>query len=170
LKEQKIIFALIVLLCHTVEPWLWADAERYKSTITEKYVRQEVNNAVIEKVKKMYIDKYGEPKSIDTSAFNSFYVIDGNTLSRKTDNSTFAITYKWETEYYTVTFFSGMNFNGIYNPENGYVESTNSFVANIGEQRVDPLKNELHCSAFPYIYYELNEKARKELKTDNKKL
>ena len=163
-------FALIVLLCHTVEPWLWADAERFKSSTNEKYIRQEVNNAVIEKVKKMFIDKYGEPKNVDTSAFNTVYVIDGTSISKKSDNSNPAVTYTWDTEYFTVKFFSGMDLNGIYSSENGYVESTNRFVGNIGDERADPLKNQMHCKSLAYIYYELNHKAMQELKLDTKKL
>lgn len=163
-------FALVVILCRTVEPWLWGDAERLKSSINEKYIRQEVNNALIDKIKKMYITKYGEPKSVNTSNFNTFWMIEGKTLSRKTDDSYQAVTIKWEAKYYNVTFFTGLNLNGIYNPENGYIESTNGFAANIGDERADPNKNELNCGAFAYIYYELNEKAMKELETDNKKL
>jgi hypothetical protein len=162
--------SLVVILCHTVEPWLLGDAERLKSSVNEKYVRQEVNNEVIDKIKNMYITKYGVPKYIDTSNFNSFWMIVGNTLSRKINNNIPAVTIKWETEYYNITFFTGINLNGIYNPEHGYVESTNGFAANIGNESADQLKNELHCSAYAYIYYELNEKAMKELKTDNKKI
>ena len=163
-------FSLIVLLCHTVDPWLSGDAEEYKSKINEKYIRQEVNNGVVDKIKKMYISKYGEPKSVDTSNFNTFWMVDGNTLSTRSDSNSQAITLKWEAEYYKITFFTGINLNGIYSPENGYVESTNRFAANIGNERADPFKNELNCSAFAYIFYELNDKAMKELNTDNKKL
>jgi hypothetical protein len=53
-------------------------------------------------------------------------MIDGNTLSRRTDNSVQFVTIKWETEYYNITFFTGLDLNGIYSPENGgYAESTN---------------------------------------------
>jgi hypothetical protein len=163
-------FALIVLLCHTVQPWLWQDAGRFKSSVSEKYVRQQVNNSIIDEIKKMYITKYGEPSSIDTSNFNSFYLIDGNTLSKRSDNSNPSVAIKWETEYFTITFFTGIELNGIYNPIDGYVESTNRIQANIGNERADPLKNELPCKDFAYVYYELNEKAMKELKTQNRNL
>jgi len=170
LEGTKNNFALVVILCHTDEPWLWGDTKRLQSSVNEKYIRQEVNNSIIDRIKKMYITKYGEPKSIETSNINTFWKIDGNTLLRKTDSDDQAVTIKWETEYYNVSFFTGYDLNGIYNPDNGYVESTNSFSANIGDERADPLKNELKCGAYAYIYYELNEKAMKELKTDNKKL
>ncbi len=105
------------------------------------------------------------------SNFNAFWMIDGNTLSRRTDNSVQFVTIKWETEYYNITFFTGLDLNGIYSPENGgYAESTNGFAANLSNETADPLKNELHYSAFAYIYYELNEKAMKDFKIDNKKL
>lgn len=163
-------FALLINICHTVEPWLWQDAERLKSSVDEKYVRQEVNDVIIEKIKKMYITKYGEPISIDTSTFNTFWTIDGNSIKKNNDNSTPAVTFKWKTEYYNIKFFSGFDLNGIYSAENGYVESTNPIVANMGEERADPSKNQINCKAFAYIYYELNEKAMKELKIDTKKL
>lgn len=163
-------FALVVLLCHTTDPWLWGDAEHMKSDVKEKYIRQDVNEEVINKIKQMYISKYGEPKSIDTSIYNSFWMVNGNSIKRETDNTSQATTMKWETDYYTVSFFSGFNLNAIYNPENGYSESTNPITANAGDESADPLKNEMNCRSFAYIYYQLNEKAMKELKTDNKKL
>ena len=163
-------FALIISLCHTVDPWFMGDAASYKSSTNEKFVRQEVNDSVIEKVKRLYISKYGTPKSIDTSNFNTFWRIDGNTLSKENDDSHVGITYQWETEYYTVKFFTGMDFNGIYVPGDGYVESTNGYASNLGNERADPLKNQMNCKAYAYIYYELNTKAMNELKTDNKKL
>ena len=163
-------FALIVLLCHTDEPWLWGDLEKFKNSINEKYVRLEVNDLVIEKIKEMYIAKYGEPKSVNTSSLNTFFMINGKSLSEEKNNSDPGVTIKWELEYYNITFFTGFDLNGIYNPEKGYSESTNGYRANIGDKRADPSANELHCSAYAYIYYQLNEKAMKELKTRNTKL
>lgn len=163
-------FALLVILCRTKDPWLWGDAERFKSTTKEKFIRQEVNNVVIDKIKEMYISKYGEPKTVNTSKYNTFYMINGNSLSKEQDNSNQSITIKWATEYYDVTFFTGFDLNGIYDPEYGYRESTNGYRANISNDRANPSNNELNCSAYAYIYYELNEKAIKELKIDNKKL
>jgi hypothetical protein len=163
-------FALIIVLCHTVEPWLWGNAKQFKSSFDEKYVRQDVNEEIISKVKKLYIEKYGDPTTTNTSSFNTFWMINGSSLKRSTDNTYEATTIKWETDYYTVTFFTGFDLKAIYSPENGYSESTDPIVANLDEKSIDPLKNEIHCRSFAYIYYELNEKAMKELKTNNKKL
>lgn len=163
-------FALLVLLCRTKDPWLAGELERFKNTVEEKFIRQEVNNEIIYKIKSMYISKYGEPKSVDTSEYNSFYMIKGNSFSKEKANGIQAVTIKWETDYYDVTFFTGFDLNGIYNPEYGYRESTNGYRANISDDRANPSKNELNCGAYAFIYYELNDKAMKELKTDNKKL
>lgn len=163
-------FALLVILCRTKDPWLVGEAERFKATVKEKFIRQEVNSVVIDKIKKMYISKYGEPKTVLTSTYNTFYMINGNSISKENDNSNQATTIKWATEYYDVTFFTGFDLNGIYNPEYGYRESTNRYRANIGDAIANPSNNELNCNAYAYIYYELNEIAMKELKTDNKKL
>lgn len=161
---------IVVLLCHTVEPWLIGEAENLKNKVSEKYIRQDVNEEIINKIKEMYVEKYGNPKSIDTSSYNSFYTINGNSIKLSTDDTRSAITLKWETEYYDVTFFTGLDLNAIYSRDNGYFESTNTIFANLDEKKADPNKNEIKCKSLPYIYYELNEKGLEELKIDNKKI
>jgi len=171
LEGTSNIFALLVILCRTKDPWLAGDALKFKSVVNDKFIRLEVNNVIIDKIKKMYITKYGEPKSINISNFNTFYKIDGKILARMKDNDDKATTINWETEYYNITFFTGYDLKGIYYPKYGaYEESTNSFAANVGNNRADSSKGELDCSSYAYIYYELNEKAIKKLKLNNIKL
>jgi hypothetical protein len=163
-------YALLILLCRTKDPWLAGDAEQHKNEVVEKFIRQEVNIDVIEKIKNMYLTKYGVPSSKITSNANKYYIITHDLLSIQKDNRFSSEILKWNTEYFTVTFFTGIDINGIYNPENGYVESTNSYQSNISNDKADPLKNELKCSAYAYIYYELNAKALKLLKIDLNKI
>jgi hypothetical protein len=164
-------FTIKVLICRAVDPWIILEAESYKSFVKEKYLRQEVNIEVIKKIKNMYIEKYGYPDDISKSNLNSYFAIEDNNINRKYQEDIEATTNTWYEEYFTVTFFEGMDLNGIYNIDKGsYVESTHPYISNLGNERADILKGELNCNAFPYIEYKLNDKAIEILKLNNKKL
>ena len=161
---------LVVLLGHTAPPILNDDAANYGSSLNTKYFRQDVNNDIIEQIKKLYISKYGKPTDEFTSKYNTFYAIKDNSISQYRDTTRVGCEIKWETEHFKVTFFSGLASYDSFYSESGYAEITNL----LGNSEVltpsKYFKNWVQCFSFAYIKYELNEKTIKQLKLDNTNL
>jgi|ERR1035437_3103559 hypothetical protein len=159
------IIGMIVILGHTALPNFFGDTKNYESSFKEKLIWQDINLNLIEDIKNLYISKYGQPTDTFSMASHKVYFIKGNQIVLNGDPDRKGLDIKWETEYYTVTFFTGLESYESYYDPNGYADVTMSF-GTLGPIPVDPLKNEVKCQSYCYIEYQLNNKAIKELKLD----
>ncbi|MEY5069609.1 MAG: hypothetical protein RLZ47_1471 [Bacteroidota bacterium] len=158
---------MIVLLGHTTSPLLWGDAENFKSTVKEKFFRQDVNEEIIGEIKDLYTSKYGKPVSEHTSKWNLFYAIDRNVIKQYSDTTRTGTEIKWETEYLNVTLFTGLaSYDSHFDTKQNYYSEVIMSFGNFGGSppKADPSRNEMQCYSYAYIKYELNEKAIEKLK------
>lgn len=162
--DNKTLTSFTVLLGHTNESIISSDSVKEKG----KYLqfRQDVSKEIIRKVVNLYTVKYGNPISLfDTTRQLEYYLLFENTIQKKTIESFEHFTYRWETEYFDITFFSGVNLNAYYIPGEGYSQSTNRLYSNLREGEISG--NQQPCYSVPYIKYELNSKGIKKLNLKN---
>jgi hypothetical protein len=169
LTGTQSVIGLIVILGHTTTPLFFGDSKNFEKTFTEKVFNQDINANLIDDIKNLYISKYGQPTDTFSMASHKVYIIRGNQIALNGDPDRKGLDIKWETEYYTVTFFTGLESYESYYDPNGYADVTMS-TGTLGPIPVDPLKNEVKCQSYCYIEYQLNNKAIKELKLDKKNL
>jgi hypothetical protein len=172
LTGTKNVTGMTILLTHTSKPWFFGDTKKFESSVDDKLIKQEVNKDLIDEIKNMYISKYGQPIIKFKSTTNAFYIIEGSQIknySGNPDREGEMLT--WETDYYTVRFFTGLpSYESLYQAN----KRTYKDIMNLGGPNyimtADPLKDEAQSFSYPYIEYELNSKAIKEFKLNNKNL
>jgi hypothetical protein len=149
---------------------MFGNASRLESNITDKVIRQEVNEEILDKIEKLYTSKYGSATRIKTS-FGNLYVVENNQMKAySNDGKREAEIFTWETEYFTITFSKGVkSLDAIYNTQSKlYSETLIQFSIPTEPIKINISNNEIQSYTFPYIEYRLNTKAIKELKLDNK--
>ena len=161
------IIGLIVILGHTSQPWFLGYAKNFEKSFSEKYFNQDINAELIEDIKNLYISKYGQPTDTFSMTSHRFYYIQGNQIITNGDPDRRGLDIKWKTEYYTVTFFTGLpSYDSNYNlSDRTYGDAIHLAGPNY-IMHADPLKNEVQDFSYCYILYQLNDKAIKELKLD----
>ena len=152
---------MIVLLGHTKKPLYLSGAKGYEYMNNSKCVLQTINEKLIEDIKEMYSSKYGVPKMDYSSTYNPVYIIKNGKIEQNLSNEIDAKRIIWETEYLEITFFTGLKnyFDGYYYKPNEkfYLD------IEIAGETIDN-SNKMDCYAYPFIKYELNEKAIERLK------
>ncbi|MEJ7821105.1 MAG: hypothetical protein WKF85_02220 [Chitinophagaceae bacterium] len=170
LEGTKNISGILVLLGHTTDYQLMGDAFGLETNITDKVIRQEVNEEILDKIEKLYISKYGSATKIKMP-FGSLYVIENNQIKAySNDGKRDAEILTWETEYFTITFSKGLkSLDAVYSTQSKlYSETLIQFSVPTEPIKINISKNEIQSYTFPYIEYRLNSKAIKELKLNNK--
>jgi hypothetical protein len=155
--NNKNITSLTILLGHT------GKAITNDSTQNFQYFRQDVIKTLIEKIKNLYVLKYGKPEYLfDTLMENNYYLLKNNSISVNSIESPKHFTCIWKTDYFNVILFSGADFRAYYRKTNGYTTSSNYLYSNTSN---NPLPFDAYeCFSVPYIKYELNDRAIKELR------
>jgi hypothetical protein len=171
-QGTKKVIGTIVLLGHTNKPWLFFVPDHLKDIYSRNdHFRQDINELAFSKILKSYENKYGKPDKVDTSMFNEYFIIKGNSIDKGYDETKESITYHWKTKYIDIKLFKGFNLNAIYSHEfKRYKESTNLLYSNPSGSSANPLEGQFECVSLPYIMYSLNEKAIKKLGIDKMKL
>jgi hypothetical protein len=162
---------LIVLLGHTGKPILSSIVEKDTFLQSEKHFGQDTNKNVIDKIKEMYVSKYGNPTSEYESKFNLLYVIEKNQINKYTDTTRVGKEINWNTKYMNITLFTGVDsYDCTYDIDKRYYTET---IWSLG-QRVIAKNNikasEIPCYSYAYIKYELNDEAIRKLKLDKTKI
>lgn len=174
LRGTKNNVGMVVLLGHTNNPTLFGEAKKYADHVDAKVFRQDVNEEIINEIKQLYKSKYREPKYEYESKYNLVYVVEGNEIRQYSDTSRVGHEIKWETEYYVITYFTGLaSYDSRYDNRHGaYIEVILSFGGNraFPPPKPDPLKDEMQCYSFAYIKYELKQKAIEKLKLTDLKI
>ena len=162
--DNKTLTSLTVLLGHTNEPKISSDSLKEKGKYLQ--LRQDISKDLIRKIVNLYTLKYGKPINlIETTTQLEYYLLFENAIQKKTIESFDHFTYMWETEYFDIKFFSGVNLNAFYIPGEGYSQSTNRLYSNLQEGEISG--NQQPCYSVPYIKYELNSKGIKKLNLKN---
>jgi hypothetical protein len=167
LAGTKNIIGIIVIFGHTTHPLLLGDVKPLDVIYSEKVFKQDINARMIEDIKNLYISKYGPPSDTFSILSHRFYYIQGNQIITTGDPDRKGLDITWKTEYYTITFFTGLP-----SYDSRYLSSDRTYqdVLTIGSKMILPvnyLKNEVQDFSYCYIEYHLNDKAIKELKLDN---
>jgi hypothetical protein len=165
------VMGMIVILGHTSTPMFLGSAASRENTLDEKFFSQDINVKLINDIKSLYTSKYGQPTDTFSMASHRFYLIKGNQIFENGHPDREGLDIKWESEYYTINFFTGLpSYDSKYN----FLQKSYEDIFYIGGPRFpmefDPIKNEVQCNTYAYIKYELNDKAIKKLKLDNKAL
>lgn len=162
---------MIVILGHTAQPWFLGSAKNYENTFTEKLFNQDINANLIDDIKNLYISKYGQPTDTFSMSSHRFYFIKGNQIFENGDPDREGLDIKWETEYYTINFFTGLpSYDSKFNSSEKSYQDELYLAGPRYPTQIDRFKNEVKCYSYCYIKYELNAKAIKALKLDNKNL
>lgn len=153
--NNKNLTSFTILLGHTNKAITPNDTLNKKSRYIQ--LRQDVAKVIIKKIEDLFTLRYGKPETqIDTSRFVDYYLLFENSIQKNSMESSYHYTLKWETEYYTVTFFSGTDLNAYYIPGKGYSQSSNRLYSNLSQEAL--FGNQQPCLSVPYIKYELNTK------------
>lgn len=158
--DNKNISSIILLLGHTGIAAGLKKEDPLKGKLL--YFRQDIDQDFFLKIVDLYVHKYGQPEMVkDSTQQKKFYKLYmKNIISDKVDSySTYILT--WKTEYYNIEIFPGFNNNAYFIPFEGYSTSTNWEYSNPDNKPFED--NQKPCFTFPYIKYELNEKALKLL-------
>lgn len=162
---------LIVLLGHTAQHWFLGTSKNYENTYAEKSFYQDINADLIEDIKNLYISKYGQPTDTFSLPAHKFHFIKGNQILEDGDIDRKGLYIKWETEYYTITFFNGLpSYDSKFNTYEKSYQDQFYLGGSRFPKQVNRFKNEVKCYSYCYIKYELNAKAIKALKLDKKNI
>lgn len=173
LTGTKNVMGMIVVLGHTSTPWFLGDTKRHENTVDNKLFKQEVNRNLIDEIKKLYTSKYGQPITNYKSKDNNIYVIEGNQIEFYPggDPEREGEEFNWQTEYYDIRLFTGVpSYESVYQANEKTYQNTIHLAGPKYVMNPDLSKNEVQSFSYCYIKYELNSKAIKELKLDNKNL
>ena len=166
------IVGIEVLLCHTEPAWVLFNTggTDYGS---QKYISQDVSSDLIETIKRLYIERYGEPITKDSTNSENLSVIQGNGIYQFTDSYRKGICWVWKTEYLNITFFMGLKSNFVVfdREKNYYDDPTIVWGRPKPPYEIRKLQNnnQEQCFSWASIRYELNEKAIKLLTKNNYK-
>jgi hypothetical protein len=158
LQGTKNVIGMIVILGHSTRP-IFAENEN-----SEKAFIQDINAKLIEDIKNLYISKYGQPSDTFSLSSHRVYFIKGNQIIETGDPKREGFEYRWETEYYSITFFTGLpSYESRYNSTKRTYDYEIQFAENFNVVKPDVYKNEVQSFSYCYIEYKLNDKAIKEL-------
>lgn len=171
LTGSQNIIGMIVILGHTAEPWLFGSAKNFEKSFSEKVFRQDINAKLMADIKNLYISKYGQPTDTFSMPSHGFYFILDNQIIQNGDPNREGLDIKWETECYTITFFTGLpSYNSTYSLPNRTYQDVIVLGGQNFIQQPDLSKNEVQDFSYSYILYQLNDKTIKKLKLDKKNL
>jgi len=170
------VVELIIHLGHTAKPYFLGEASSYFFDKLDKNTfSQNVNINLLDDIEKLLSSKYGKSKEVTRNSSNGFYVMKGKEIFVDHEySSRIGFKHVWETEYLTITFFTGItSAQSIYNKKHRkYIDSeTISFSSGNQEEKVqyaNPYVDEVTCNTYPYISYKLKPNAIKALKLDEK--
>jgi hypothetical protein len=165
--DNKHISSIILLLGHTGKAVGLPKKDSLSSGVM--YFRQDINQDLFFNIVDLYIHKYGEPEMVkDSTQHIKYYKLYMNNITNEKEDSYSNVILKWDTEFFKIEIFPGFNNNAFFIPNETYSTSTNWAFSNLDEK---PLEyNQKPCFTFPYIKYQLNEKAIKMLITNKLKI
>jgi hypothetical protein len=157
LQGTKNVIGMIVILGHSTRP-LFAENEN-----SGKAFIQDINAKLIEDIKNLYISKYGQPSDTFSLSSHRVYFIKGDQIIETGDPKREGLDFTWETEYYSITFFTGLpSYESRYNTTKRTYDYEIQF-SNFYVVKPDVNNNEVQSFSYCYIEYKLNDKAIKEL-------
>jgi len=158
--DNKHISSIILLLGHTGEAADIYKKDSIKSRVM--YYRQDINQDLFFKIIDLYVQKYGQPEMLqDSTKQIKYYKLFKNNVLTENTKSYNNFILRWKTEFFNIEIFPGFNNNAFFIPNEWYSTSTNWESSNLDEK---PLEyNQKKCFTFPFVKYELNEKALKML-------
>jgi len=129
------------------------------------FLDQNVNIKMLEDIKDIIITKYGKPKDTLLTNQIAFYVFEKNEINKyKQTANDIGVMYIWETNALKIKFFTGIKNNKcIYNVEDEIYWQMFEPQNNLNE-------NEIECTSFPYITYEIKPKLYEKLHLNNVKI
>ena len=161
----KNVYKLVVLLGHAKSqlPLLLGEAKGYEYMKDAKYLNQSINELLVNQIKQLYTEKYGNPISESKESYTDVYKIkDGNVEKINSAGLELNII-EWETEKYKIRFFPGLkNFSeGCY-----YRKSDKEYIdIKIEGVHINSL-DAMDCYSFPYLEYELKTEVINKLELD----
>jgi hypothetical protein len=165
--DNKNISSIILLLGHTGKAVGLTKEDSLRGKVL--YFKQDIDQDLFFKIVDLYIHKYGQPEMIkdSTQQINFYKLYMKNIVIEKQDSYSNVIL-KWDTEYFKIEIFPGFNYNAYFIPNDKYSASTSWCCSNLDETPLEDYQKP--CFTFPYIKYELNEKALKMLIIDKLKI
>jgi hypothetical protein len=165
--DNNHITSLVLLLGHTGKAAGLAKEDSIRGKML--YFRQDIDQDLFFKIVDLYVRKYGQPEMFkDTTKHVKYYKIyEKNVVVEKQDSYNNYVI-KWYTEYINIDIFVGFNNNAYFIPNKSYSASTNWSFSNLDDKPLEDYQKP--CFTFPYIKYELNEKALKMLIINKLKL
>lgn len=158
--DNKHISSIILLLGHTGKAVHLTKEDSLKGKIL--YFRQDINQELFFKIEDLYIYKYGQPEMLqDSTKQIKYYRLYNNNVLAENTQSYKNYILKWKTEFFNIEIFPGFNYNAFFIPNEWYSTSTNWGSSNLNDKPLED--NQKPCFTFPYIKYELNDKALKML-------
>ncbi|WP_291401589.1 hypothetical protein [Daejeonella sp.] len=162
--DNKTISSIVLLLGHTGKVIDYTKKDSLEGKKIE-YFKQDIDQTLFFKIIDLYDLKYGQPELIQdsTSEFKYYRLFKKHVITEKAESYKNYIL-RWETDFFNIEIFPGFNTNAFYVPNEYYSASTNWVSSNLSD---DPLQeNQKPCFTFPYVRYELNQKALKLLGID----
>lgn len=158
--DNKNITSLTLLLGHTAKATVLSKEDSSKNKML--YFKQDINQELFFKIVDLYVHKYGQPEMIkDSTKQIKYYRLYMNNILTENTESYNNYILKWKTEFLNIEIFPGFNYNAFFIPNEWYSASSNWIYSNLGEEPLED--NQKQCFTFPYIKYQLNEKALKIL-------
>ena len=158
--DNKNITSLTLLLGHTAEAIVLNKDDSSNNKIL--YFKQDINQELFFKIVDLYVHKYGQPEMLkDSTKQIKYYRLYKNNVLTENTESYINYILKWKTEFLNIEIFPGFNYNAFFIPNEWYSASSNWIYSNLGEEPLED--NQKKCFTFPYVKYELNEKALKIL-------
>lgn len=158
--DNKTISSIILLLGHTGEAAGLTKEDSLKGKVL--YFRQDINQDLFFKIVDLYVHKYGQPEMLkDSTKQIKYYKLYKKNVIPENTKSYNNFILKWKTEFFNIEIFPGFNNNAFFIPNEWYSTSSNWEYSNPGGEQLE--HNQKQCFTFPFIKYELNEKALKML-------
>jgi hypothetical protein len=171
MSGTKNVIGLNILLVHTAPAVIFSPSGSTYLTKQTKIpgVIQDVSLDLVEDIGDMLSKKYGKPNGKMKSEHFTVKVIEGNQIKNyRSDSTNMGELLYWETEYFDISFFKGINSTASTFTSNG--NSYTIYFDTNPNTILDYDSGERPCRSYSYITYKLNSKAIKRLALDKPKL
>jgi hypothetical protein len=166
--DNKTISSIILLLGHTGKAVDFNKEAALKENFL--YFRQDINQDLFFKIVDLYILKYGEPEMIqDSTHRKKYYMLYKNKVIVENSESYKNYIMRWKTEFFNIEIFPGFDTKAFFSTTfQNYSTSSNWVSSNLREEPLE--EHEKPCFTFPYVKYELNERALRLLAINKLKI
>jgi hypothetical protein len=129
-------------------------------------VKQEVNESLINDIEKLFIKKYGQPKSREKSKNHKVYSIEGSEIKEYDSTEDYCDYVVWENEFMIIELFKGYkSYETSFNPINTCYSHE---ISGNSPQVVIPETGYTYSRTMPAIHYQLKDTTIKILGLDKK--